>query len=528
MEYISFNSLNYIIFLIICVLIYYAVPAKVRWSVLLLASIAFYFIGGMDKFAIPLSTSAVIWGASYGIHKLMKQAEDEAAEQKLTGKARLAYIQPFKKKCRNFILIPALIIVFGFLFYCKFANMIVSVFQEWTHTGQLTLKLLIPLGISYYTFSSVGYLLDVYWRKQPFISNYFKFLLCMCYFPPIVQGPIGRYHKLKEQFDRANYFDYEKICFGIQLMLYGYFKKLVIADRLALLTTAVLQNIGEYEGIMLFLALIGSSLQLYMDFSGCMDIVRGTSQIFGIELEKNFNHPFFSRNVAEFWRRWHITLGVWFKDYVYMPIAMSPKLLNNTKKIKEKYGANTAKVFSTAVPLTIVWLLTGIWHGTGMNYVLWGMYYGVIIILSTALAVPYKNLASRLRIDVKSTGFQRFQMVRTFFLFTVGRLITAPGTLAASISVIRQMFSSFNPWIFWDGTLYSVGLDFKDYLVIILGLLFVWKISRMQEQGSVRSLIAQKNIVLRWLIYYVAIFSIILLGMYGTGYDARAFAYTQF
>lgn len=528
MGYISFNSLNYIIFLTICALFYYIVPIKVRWSVLLFASIAFYFLGGIDKLAILLATSAVIWGASYAIYKRMKRAEDEAAAQKLTGKSRLAYIQPVKKKCKNFILIPTLIIVFAVLSYCKFANIIISVFQQFARTGKLSLNILVPLGISYYTFSAVGYLLDVYWRKQPFISNYFKFLLCMCYFPHIVQGPIGRYHKLKEQFDQAHYFNYEKICFGIQLMLYGYFKKLVIADRLALLTTEVLQNIEEYEGIMLFLALTGSSLQLYMDFSGCMDIVRGTSQIFGIELEKNFNHPFFSRNVAEFWRRWHITLGAWFKDYVYMPIAMSPKLLNCTKKIREKYGMNTAKIFNTSVPLSIVWLLTGIWHGTGMNYILWGMYYGVIIILSTALAVPYKKLASRLRIDIQSTGYQRLQMMRTFFLFTIGRLITAPGTLSASVKTVRQMFSSFNPWIFWDGTLYSVGLDFKDYIVVILGLLFVWKISKMQEHCSVRNWIAQKNIVLRWFIYYAAIFSIILFGIYGTGYDARAFAYTQF
>lgn len=374
----------------------------------------------------------------------------------------------------------------------------------------------------------MGYLLDVYWKKQKNINNYFKFALCVFYFPQIVQGPITRYHKLIAEIEKEHPFDYKRICFGIQLMLYGYFKKMVIADRLVLFTTEVFENLGNYEGLTIIIALIFSTFQLYMDFSGCMDIVRGTSQIFGIELDKNFDHPFFSKSVAEFWRRWHITLGTWFKDYVYLPVATSRWEKRVFIYIKERYGIHRANAFNVAIPLAVVWILTGIWHGTGWNYVVWGIYFGAIIITSTLLAKSYQKLIEKIGLDTKSRGYQLYQVVRTFILFVIGRMIVAPGSLNATGLLIRQIFSRFNPWIFWDGTLYTLGLDYKELCVCILGLLFVLKISSLQEKDSVREMIANKNIIVRWCIYYGAVFSIIILGMYGARYDAQNFIYANF
>ena len=370
--------------------------------------------------------------------------------------------------------------------------------------------------------------MDVYWRKQKCISNYFKFALCVFYFPQIVQGPIARYHKLIAEFEKRHPFDYKRVCFGIQLMLYGYFKKTVIADRLVLFTTEVFENVGNYEGLIIVIALIFSTFQLYMDFSGCMDIVRGTSQIFGIELDRNFDHPFFSKSVAEFWRRWHITLGTWFKDYIYLPVATSRWEKRIFLCVKEKYGINIANAFNIAIPLTVVWILTGIWHGTGWNYVVWGIYFGGIIISSALLTKSYQKLIRRTGLDIKSKGYQLYQIIRTFVLFTIGRMFVAPKSLKATGKMIKQIFARFNLWIFWDGSLYTLGLDYKDFCVCILGLLLVWKISRLQEKGSVREMIANKNIVIRWCVYYGAIFAIIILGMYGTGYDAQSFVYVNF
>lgn len=528
MSYLAFNSLAYIVFLLLVVAVYYVYPDKFRWIILLISSIVFYIFAGVEKLPFIIFTSIVVWYASFKINRLYTQADSEAAEKQLKGKDKMLFMASYKRKCRNRYLIPTLVVVVGILCYCKFAKMLAEGIAELLGNGPISLKVIVPLGISYYTFSTVGYLLDVYWRKQKYVKNYFKFALCVFYFPQIVQGPIARYNRLMIEIEKEHPFDYKRICFGIQLMLYGYFKKMVIADRLVLFTTEVFNNIEKYEGLTILIALIFSTFQLYMDFSGCMDIVRGTSQIFGIELDKNFDHPFFSKNVAEFWRRWHITLGTWFKDYVYLPVATSPWLIKLSTKIKNRFGVKAAKNISSIVPLLIVWILTGVWHGTGWNYVAWGIYYGVIIICATIFADKYKTLAERLHIDTTSKGYSCFQMVRTFCMFTIGRLISAPGTLKASGLLIKQLFSTFNPWIFWDGTLYRMGLDYKDFCVAILGLLLVWKISVWQEQRSVREKFASYNIVLRWAIYYAAFFAIIILGMYGTGYDASAFVYAQF
>lgn len=528
MGWFSFHSLTYIIALILCIAFYYMTPIKVRWIVLLIESMVFYSSIGWEKFLFAVVTSLILWFASKGMDHIYILAEKEAEEKQLTGKEKQVFFASYRKKCRNFILLPALITILGGLCWCKYAAMLFETCGHILGKEGITFKVLVPLGISYYTFSGIGYLLDVYWRKQKCIKNYFKFALCMFYFPQMVQGPIARYQKLLVQFERENSFQYKRVCFGIQLMLYGYIKKMILADRLALITTSVFGNIEEYEGLVFLFALIASSLQLYLDFSGCMDIVRGTSQIFGIELDKNFDHPFFSRNVAEFWRKWHITLGSWFKDYVYLPVATSPSLMKRTFRIKEQRGNVVAKAFSITVPLAVVWILTGIWHGTGMNYILWGCYYGGVIIVSTVCQEEYKKLAEWFRIPTKSAGWQKVQMIRTFGLFTLGRLLTVPGTLAASGKVLLQMGKTFNPWIFWDGTFYRMGLDFKDYMVLLLGLNIVWKVSRMQEKGSVRERIAKKPIVLRWAIYYAAIFAIFIFGMYGSGYDASAFIYAQF
>lgn len=211
-----------------------------------------------------------------------------------------------------------------------------------------------------------------------------------------------------------------------------------------------------------------------------------------------------------------------------MPVVTSGWLSKITVLVKNKRGRDLAKKVNVAIPLAVVWLLTGLWHGTGWNYVVWGVYWGTLITASTIFAKQYKRMTELLHVDTATRGYQRFQMVRTFLIFTVGRLITAPGTLENSATAVRKMFSTFNLWIFWDGTLYQMGLDYKDLCVVFLGLLFVYRVSVLQEKGSVRELVAGKNIVIRWAVYYIAIFSIIILGAYGTGYSASEFIYANY
>ena len=523
----TYLSIRFILFLIITMLLYYIFPRRIRWCVLLLASAVFYLHAGYGKFLMAAAASLLVWGASGAISHQYRKAEQEIAQRELCGKEKAALLAKYKRKCRNLILIPTLCLMVGMLAYCKFWEMLDEALWQ-MFTLYISWEMIVPLGISYYTFSSVGYLLDVYWRKGKHINNYFRFSLCMMYFPQIVQGPIARYSRLEKELFKEHPFDFKQICFGMQLMLYGYAKKMILADRLALYTSQVFGNLQSYAGLVILIAVIASAFQIYMDFSGCVDIVRGASQIFGVTLDHNFKHPFFSTNTAEFWRRWHITLGTWFKDYVYMPVAASKWLISLITKIRNKFGKEPARIINTIIHLLIVWLLTGIWHGTGWNYVVWGLYYGLIIICSTVFAGQYHKLAEKLHIDETTKSYRRFQMVRTFFVFAGGRLITAPGTLSDTWTAVKQMSGSFNPWIFWDGTLYGMGLDYKDWCVVVIGLLLVRRISIMQEKGSVREAIARRNIVLRWVIYYGAFFAILIFGMYGPGYNASDFIYGNF
>jgi D-alanyl-lipoteichoic acid acyltransferase DltB (MBOAT superfamily) len=270
------------------------------------------------------------------------------------------------------------------------------------------------------------------------------------------------------------------------------------------------------------------AFQIYMDFSGYVDIVRGASQIFGVELEQNFNHPFFSKNVPEFWRRWHMSLGSWFKDYVYYPCSISSwmKKLNkfSSKHLHERLG----RLLTVAIPVMITWFLTGLWHGTGKTYVSWGIYYGILITISVAGQPEFARLTKALHIRTDTSFWRVFQMVRTFCCFMGGRLLTSPGSLGNTLMVIKNILRNFQPWCLFDGSLATYGLDGKQWMVIVFSMLLVWGVSRVQERRSVRSWIAQQNIAFRWACIYVAVFAVIIFGIYGPGYDASAFIYMQY
>lgn len=525
----SYNSIPFLGFIIVLFAIYFLMPnVRLRQIVIFLANIVFYVTAGAAQGLIFLVlTSLVVYFASRCIEKVYKGYEKEIAVEGITPKEKMALLAGYKKKCRKY-LYTSLVIVIGILVYIKVGRTF-----HWTEVKTIPelgiMKILVPLGISYYTFSSVGYLLDNYWRKAKCEHDYFKLLTCMTYFPHIVQGPIGRYDKLMKQFDALPGFDYKRVCFGLQLLLWGTFKKMVVADRLSLYTNTILQDPLSYAGIEIFLAVVLCVVQLYADFSGCMDMVCGVSQVLGVTLDKNFNHPFFSRGAAEFWRRWHITLGSWFKDYILMPIATNPKFLKATMNVKKRFGLRMSQVFSTAVPATAVWILTGLWHGTGKSYLAWGLYWDALIIGAVMFAPELKKLNQFLHINTESTGFRVFQMIRTFFLFAMGRMFTVtPYGVHGFIYLWKQMLTEHRLWTLFDGSLYTHGLDQKNFYVALFGMLLMWAVSLMQEKCSVREKLAESPLVLRWIVYYGAILLILIFGMYGAAYDASSFVYGGF
>jgi len=491
----SFVQYEFIFFAAVLLLLYYIFPKKIRWTILLAGSIAFYSIAGLHPLITVVLTSFIVYAAALLI---------EATEKK-------------NKKKRRLITAIGVVVLLMVLCFVKLYSLL-----DWRFYYA------IPLGISYYTFSSIAYLADVYWGKDKAERNYFKLLLFVLYFPKILQGPIARHRTLGPQLVRGNAFNAKEFGYGLQLAVWGYFKKLVIADRISMFTSTVWANYESFGGAILLVNAVLSAFQLYADFSGCMDIARGISQMLGIELERNFDRPFSSKSAAEFWRRWHMTLGSWFKDYVFMPMVISPKLIKLSGKVNKKFGKRAGKAVMLIIPPLVVWLMTGIWHGTGVNYVLWGVYWALIIIMTSVFAPEITRLTQKLKINTESGSWKAFQVARTFLLFCAARVISTMPTPADMLEYFRRIFAEPRIWQLFDGTLFAQGLSALEWFItlILIGLLCV--VFSVQGKMRVRETIAGWNLVFRCAFYALAVILIFVFGIYGPGFDASSFVYMNF
>lgn len=522
----AYNTINFVIFLFVFFIFYFLVPKVwMKQGIILLGNFIFYrYAGGLNYLSIVIGTSIVVYCVSRCMEKIYSGFDKE--KEGLSDKEQRALLEDYKKRCKK-ILVAGLVLVLGILVYIKTGKLL-----HWNEVGAIKdfgfRTIIIPLGVSYYTFSAVGYLLDIYWRKIQCEHNYLKLLMCMTFFPIIVEGPISKYSKLIKQFNELPGFNYERVCYGIQLIIWGEIKKTVIADRLIIYSNYVFSNLDLFAGVEVVIAILFNAIAIYADFSGCMDIACGAAEIMGISLEQNFKQPFFSKSAAEFWRRWHITLGAWFKDYVYMPIAMSPKFMKVSFKVRKKFGQRAAQIVSSSVPLAIVWVLTGLWHGTGANYLAWGAYWGILIILSNAFSKELTKLAEILKINTETFAFQLFRMIRTFILFCIGRMLTATETLQGFGQIVRRLFDQVKIWALFDGSLYNYGLDQKNFYVALLGIIMIWIADIFKQKYNIRETIAKQSLVLRWIIYYGAIMFLLIFGMWGSSYNASNFIYGNF
>lgn len=494
-----YSNLAFTSFLFFCLLaltfaLYFLVPIKARKFVLLVASIGFYATWGIAQFVFVTVAAVTAWGGALAV----------SAVQTRQAKRALLWLS-----------IAILIIM---LVYVKIGKIFLD-----------AKSLIIPLGISYYTFSVIGYLADVYRGKVKAERNILHFLLYMLYFPHILQGPIPRHERLAPQLIEGHVFDYKAFCFGIQRTVWGLFKKLVIADRFSVITSTVFgPDFMDYSGQIYVFALLCSVFVMYCDFSGCMDIALGVSESFGIKLDENFRRPFYSRTAGEFWRRWHITLGTWFKDYIFMPF-MTPAFVRFCGKARKLFGARVSNGMMMVIPLAVVWLLTGLWHGTGVHFIVWGAYWWLLISIENVFAPEFKKLTKKLGINSSSPWFQRFQIFRTIIFFLGSQLITGLGDIHKTLYVLKNMFTKFNPWIWFDKTLYSLGLDAPNLWAGIVAILILWKMSSLQEHGvHIREKIAEFPLPVRWAVYLGGIFSVLIFGWYGPGFDASNFIYMYF
>ena len=540
----TYTSLNFIFFVLATALVYFVLPfKKYRWTVLLAASIFFYCTWSYQLGAFMLFTTL----STYLIALWLSKA---SAKSKAVLKAHKSeWSRDDKKKYKNktkvrmrLIMTLALLLNFGILAFLKYYNFFAGSLNDILGAFSLdfsapSLKLILPLGISFYTFQSMGYIVDVYREKTEAQKNPLKLLLFVSFFPQIIQGPISIYDQLAVQLFEGHDFDFTRFKHGCELIMWCFFKKLVIADRAVIPITAVTAEFNKFGGTTLTFTILLYALQLYADFSGGIDISRGVAQIFGVDMIDNFKRPYFSRSINEYWRRWHISLGAWLKNYLFYPVAMSNAFITASKKMKgtrfgkTAAGAHISKVLPTSVASLIVFLVVGIWHGASWKYVAFGAWNGLIIMVSILLEPLFISAKDKLHIKDTNIPFMLFQMFRTFLIVLVGYVFDVAPSFSQAMRTFWLFFTNQNFKLGYS-QISDLGLGKKDYLVVLIGGLIIFIASVIQERAKdgldIRHMLDKKPFILRFALLFVCLISIVVFGIYGSGYSAADFVYAQF
>lgn len=526
----SIFSMTFIGFLVILVSLYFLLPKKCQWVVLLAASTAFYLAGGYRGVLFILVTIVSQYFLALALERNNDQMAQELEVKKPDKKKKQQIQARYTSKKKLYVLISVLINL-GILCFFKFANLAIESASRIFGTGAEPLDILVPLGLSYYTFKAVGYVIDVYRGRVKAQRNIFKLTLFISYFPALLQGPIDRYGDLADQLTAEHTFSYQRLAFGAQRMLWGYIKKLVIADRITVIVNEVVGHYSdkEYVGFTVFAALALYAFQIYADFSGGMDIVNGLSEIFGISLTENFRRPFLAASVAEYWQRWHITLGAWMRTYVFYPLSLSPAFNKLGKKCRKTFGDKFGKLIAPSIASFVTFFLIGMWHGAGWKYVLYGLYQATFVSTGTLLENVYARGREIFKVNETSKSWHVFRVLRTFFVVTMSRFVSRAKDVPDMVGLFKAAFTRFNPWVFFDGSFFRLGLDRPNFTLMLISIACLMIIDYIQERGvRIRQSIAEQNIVLRWCVYYAAILALVVLGMYGPGYDAASFIYERF
>lgn len=526
----SMLSITFIGFVIILVALYFLLPKKCQWAVLLAASTVFYLAGGWREIFFILVTII----SQYVLALLLERKNDEMAERLkskgLNGSQKKQIKREYSAQKKRYVVL-SLVINLGILCFFKYANVAIESVSRILGTQAEPLDILTPLGLSYYTFKAIGYVIDVYRGRVKAQRNIFKLALFISYFPALVQGPIDRYEDLADQLTAEHTFSYQRLAFGAQRMLWGYIKTLVIYQRAVIITNTVYGSFATegYGGFTIFFAVFLGMFRTYANFSGGMDIVMGLSEILGITPTENFQRPFFATSVGEYWRRWHITLGAWMRTYVFYPLSLSPAFNKLGKKCRKVFGDRFGKLIAPSVASFITFFLLGIWHGVGLRNVLYGLYQAFFVSTGTLFENVYAKGREIFKVNEDSKGWRVFRSVRTYFVISMSMLIGRGRDASDLFGLLKAAFTRFNPWVFFDGSFYKLGLDRANFHLLLFSIVILVAVDYIQEKGiRIRESIAKQNIVFRWCVYYAAILVLVVLGLYGPGYEAARFVYERY
>lgn len=525
----QFLSGGFVILWVITFALYYLLPPKHQWVVLAVASGLFYVIGtgSLPVGILVTALSTYACGRALATSLAAQKTALAACADKEEKKAVKLSFERRRKRLQ----ILHFVLNLGILLCGKYISVILPFLRDARLLSPVSdaffSRIVMPLGVSFYTLTAIGYVVDVGREQCEAQKNLLKLFLYLDYFPAITQGPFHRYEKMRTEFARVHVFDYGRLADGVQRFVWGAFKKLVIADRLGIFVSNVFDGTRpQIAGGIYAVAVVFYMLQLYADFSGYMDMALGVSETFDIVLPENFRRPYFSTSVAEFWRRWHITLGAWFKDYVMFSFVMSGagrKLGKAAKKCFPNLGKQAAALTGTM----LVWLFTGLWHGRTVSYILWGLYYGVIMCLSLVLEPYYAVWREKLHIRAGNV-WSFVRMARTWLIVFAADILIRTGSLAQAGEVYRAIPGRFGIAAA-VGTLTDYGLSRYAFLLLLFACGLWLIVSVCEERGmDVRKRLSALPLPFRWGCYYMVALLLIITGIYGGSYDTAAFLYQSF
>lgn len=511
-EGLGITTLKFFIFLAASCAVYWMLPKKVRWPWLLVVSFVFiYESTGLASFPFLLVDVVAVYVGTMLMGRMSAN------------------------RSRIIIAVTVIAIIVAQLILLKYYNNMAvwidkGLFKFFgIHLAAWRNTWVAPIGLSYFSLSAIGYVLDVCWNTYKPERNPLKVTLLITWFPVLVSGPFVRFSEQKERLFGLKTFSYKHLKFGMERILWGLFKKMVIADRLAIFTSAVFADPTTYTGWYMVVTALLFALQIYCDFSGCMDIVLGASEMFQVTLPENFCRPFFSQNLSEFWRRWHITLGLWAKDYVMYPLLRTHFFAALGKRTKKLLGKKRGKVIPTYIGMFILWILIGIWHGGTLQYIVAAGIMPWSLIVGGQLLQPiFSKLKSFVRSDCFS--YRLFSSLRTLALMCCIWVVAMAGiSTTEGMKALIDMLDLTNPWVLVDGSLLTFGLDIYDFIIVFLGFLAVIVVSTLQEKGlKIREALAQQNLAFQWITLLVALEAVLIFGIYGPDYNVADFIYAGF
>lgn len=524
MSYTSFAF--FILYFGITYIIYSLMPQKAKWCVLLVGSYIFYFVATKGHVAAIIIATVLVWGSGLIIQKLNA---DFKQKRKETEKAQRKKLKAKYKRYKLAVLNIGIIATLAILLVCKYSNFFILSTNSIFGTDFDKVHFIQPMGISFYTLQAVSYLTDVYRGKYDACKNPLRVSLYLSFMLTVVEGPVARWDQFGVQLKECKKFNPSDLVYGAQRVVWGLFKKIVIADRAAGFVNAVFDSHDKYGGLVVVCGIIFYTIQLYFEFSGVMDVVCGMGEMMGLKLPENFSRPFFAKSINEFWQRWHITLGGWLRDYIFYPISLSKPFMNLTKSARKKFNPYYANLIPTSVALFFVWFTNGFWHGAGWKYIVYGLYYYVLMMFGLFLEPVFRKVCDKLKIDRKSKSYGIFQIIRTAFIVNIGMLIFRADTLEQAVSMFTSIFTKMPSSCVNPGASQGFGLDVFDYIIVAVGVLIVFAVSLMTEKGiDVRARIAKLPFVVKFIGFMAAIFIVIIFGAYGDGYGVVDLIYANF